>query len=51
LAAAYAYAGRFNEAVTTAQAALDAAIVEKNDKLTNHIRGQLEQYKHGIPQK
>ena len=51
LAAAYAYAGRFNEAVTAAQAALDAAIVEKNDKLTNHIRGRLEQYKRAIPQK
>jgi tetratricopeptide (TPR) repeat protein len=51
LAAAYAYAGRFNEAVTTAQLALDAAIVEKNDKLTNHIRGQLEQYKRVVPQK
>jgi tetratricopeptide (TPR) repeat protein len=45
LASAYAAAGRFDDAVTTAQAALDQAIADMNYKLAAQIRKNLQLYK------
>jgi Flp pilus assembly protein TadD len=45
LAAAYAAAGRFNEAVTAAQAAMELASAAQNKELSNRIRRQLELYR------
>ena len=45
LATAYAAGGLFEKALTTAEAALEAANAAKNTELANHIRSQLELYK------
>jgi spermidine synthase len=45
LAAAYAAAGRFSDAVATAQKAMDLAVAQRNDHLADSIRPQLEMYK------
>jgi len=45
LASAYAAAGRFDDAVTTAQAALDLALADMNYKLAAQIRKNLQLYK------
>ena len=45
LASAYAAAGRFDDAVTTAQAALDLALAAMNYKLAAQIRKNLQLYK------
>jgi Flp pilus assembly protein TadD len=49
LAAAYASAGRFDKAVTTAQTALDLAAADRNDQLADQILRQLQSYKQGKP--
>ena len=49
LATAYAAAGRFDQAMTTAQAALTLASAAQNEELVNHIRKQLELYKQAKP--
>ena len=49
LAAAYAAAGQFDRAVTTAQTALELASAAQNEQLANHIRKQLELYKQAKP--
>jgi tetratricopeptide (TPR) repeat protein len=49
LAAAYAEAGRFPEAVATAQRALQLAGAQSNPALANVIRSQLELYQAGTP--
>jgi tetratricopeptide (TPR) repeat protein len=47
LAAAYAAAGRIEEAVTVGQSALSLATADKNERLVNQIRKQLEEYGGG----
>jgi hypothetical protein len=49
LAAAYAEAGRFPEAVKTAQRALQLAETQSNTALADAIRSQLKLYQAGIP--
>ena len=49
LAAAYAEAGRFPEAVETAQRALQLAETQSNTALANAIRSQMELYQAGTP--
>jgi tetratricopeptide (TPR) repeat protein len=49
LAAAYAEAGRFPEAVKTAQRALQLAERQSNTALADAIRSQLKLYQAGIP--
>ena len=49
LAAAYAEAGRFPEAVETAQHALQLAGMQSNTALADAIRSQLELYQAGAP--
>ncbi len=49
LATAYASAGQFDQAVTTAQAALALASAAQNDELANRIRRQLELYRQAKP--
>jgi tetratricopeptide (TPR) repeat protein len=49
LAAAYAEAGRFPEAVETAQRALQLAETQSNTALADAIRSQLKLYQAGIP--
>jgi len=49
LAAAYAEAGRFPEAVETAQRALQLAERQSNTALANAIRSQLDLYQAGTP--
>jgi tetratricopeptide (TPR) repeat protein len=49
LAAAYAEAGRFPEAVATAQRALQLAETQSNTALASAIRSQLELYQAGTP--
>jgi Flp pilus assembly protein TadD len=49
LAAAYAEAGRFPEAVETAQRALQLAETQSNTALADAIRSQLKFYQAGIP--
>ena len=49
LATAYAAAGQLERAITTEEAALEAAYAAKNTELANHIRGQLERYKGKRP--
>ena len=49
LAAAYAEAGRFPEAVMTAQQALQSAATQTDAALVNRLRGQLELYQAGSP--
>jgi tetratricopeptide (TPR) repeat protein len=49
LAAAYAEAGRFPEAVETAQRALQLAETQSNTALADAIRSQLKLYQAGLP--
>jgi tetratricopeptide (TPR) repeat protein len=49
LAAAYASAGRFEQAVTTAEAALELASAAQIDELVIRLRTQLQLYKQGKP--
>ena len=49
LAAAYAEAGRFPEAVATAQRALQLAGTQSNTALADAIRSQLKLYQAGLP--
>jgi len=49
LAAAYAEAGRFPEAITAARKALDLARRQNNRALANALRGQLSRYEAGKP--
>jgi tetratricopeptide (TPR) repeat protein len=49
LAAAYAEAGRFPEAVETAQRALRLAETQSNTTLADAIRSQMKLYQAGLP--
>jgi tetratricopeptide (TPR) repeat protein len=49
LAAAYAAAGQFDQAVKTAEAALSLATAAQADELANHIRKQIKLYKQAKP--
>jgi tetratricopeptide (TPR) repeat protein len=49
LSAAYAAAGQFDRAITTAQAALKLASDAQADELANHIRKRLELYRQAKP--
>ncbi|MFH0983035.1 MAG: sulfatase-like hydrolase/transferase [Planctomycetota bacterium] len=49
LAAAYACAGRFEEAVRTARRALDLSLSAKNSALAEEIRGRLALFEAGRP--
>ncbi len=49
LAAAYAAAGQFDRAVTTAEEALDLALASQADRLADVIRARLELYRQGTP--
>jgi len=49
LAAAYAAAGRFDKAATTAQQALELARTDRNDSLINQILERLERYRKAKP--
>jgi len=49
LAAAYAEAGRFPEAVAAAQKALTQAQSQKNNALVDELGGQLKLYQKGLP--
>jgi tetratricopeptide (TPR) repeat protein len=49
LAAAYAEAGRFSEAVETAQRALQLAKAQSNTALADDIRSQMKLYQAGVP--
>ena len=46
LAFSYAAAGRFDEALRTAQQALALAQARRDDELTSHLRDMIEQYKN-----
>ena len=49
LASSYAVAGRFDEAIKTAQQALAIASSAQSDRLADQIRSKLELYRHGKP--
>jgi tetratricopeptide (TPR) repeat protein len=49
LAAAYACAGRFKEATSTAESALNAATAARADELAEQIRRRLALYRKGLP--
>ena len=49
LAAAYAEAGRFPDAVATAQRALDLAVAQTNTALTGDLRSRLKLYQSDAP--
>jgi Flp pilus assembly protein TadD len=49
LAAAYAEAGRFSDAVATAQRALRLAVAQENAPLVEVIQKRIEQYKSAMP--
>jgi tetratricopeptide (TPR) repeat protein len=49
LAAAYAAAGQFDQAVKTAEAALSLATAAQADELANHIRKQIQIYRQAKP--
>ena len=49
LAVAYASAGRFNDAVTTAQRAIDDAKARDQDELAGQIQKRMELYRAGQP--
>jgi len=49
LAAAYAEAGRFTEAVTTAQRAVQFAAAQANSALANNLQAEVELYQTGFP--
>jgi protein O-mannosyl-transferase len=49
LAAAYAEAGRFDEAKKTAQQALQAAKIQGNSTLSNALRDEIALYELGLP--
>ena len=49
LAAAYAAAGRFDQAVNITQTAINLAVTAKNNELVDSLRRQLESYKQAKP--
>jgi protein O-mannosyl-transferase len=49
LAAAYAEAGRFPEAITTVQQAMRLAAAQNDDALADSLRAQIKLYKAGTP--
>jgi hypothetical protein len=49
LAAAYAEAGRFGEAIKTASQAIDLATAAGDEKLAQIIRGRVVLYRQGVP--
>ncbi|MCK4752068.1 MAG: tetratricopeptide repeat protein [Planctomycetes bacterium] len=49
LAAAYAAAGQFEQAIRSGQAAIDLALTIRNEKLVHEIGNRLELYKQGKP--
>jgi Tfp pilus assembly protein PilF len=49
LAAAYAAAGQFDQAVKTAEVALSLATAAQADELANHIRKQIQLYRQAKP--
>jgi Flp pilus assembly protein TadD len=49
LATAYAEAGRFSEAVETAQRALQLAEAQSNTALADDIRSEIKLYEAGVP--
>jgi tetratricopeptide (TPR) repeat protein len=49
LAAAYADAGRFEQAITVTQTAINLAAAAKNNELADNLRKQLEIYKQAKP--
>ena len=49
LAAAYAAAGKFDQAVKTAEAALSLATAAQADELANHIRKKIQIYRQAKP--
>jgi hypothetical protein len=49
LAAAYASAGQFERAVTTAERAAALATAERNGDLAQHVRKRIELYRGGKP--
>jgi tetratricopeptide (TPR) repeat protein len=49
LAAAYAESGRFSEAITAAQEALDSANAQGNTALANDLRNDIDNYQKGVP--
>src|SRR5207249_2388011 len=49
LAAAYAEAGRFAEAITTAQRALRLATAQNNTALANRLGARIQLYQNGSP--
>jgi hypothetical protein len=49
LAAAYAESGRFPEAITTAQEALDLAAIDGNEALAADLRNNIKSYQHHVP--
>jgi len=49
LAAAYAEAGRFPEAIQTAQRAIQLAEAQSNTRLTGELQSQLKLYQAGAP--
>jgi Flp pilus assembly protein TadD len=49
LAAAYAEAGRFSEAITTVERAMQLATVQKNTAMVDALQIQIKAYKAGIP--
>jgi tetratricopeptide (TPR) repeat protein len=49
LAAAYAEAGRFGEAVETAKRALDLSVAQNNKPLAEAIQARLKLYETNVP--
>jgi hypothetical protein len=49
LAAAYAEAGRFSDALLTAHQALEIALRQGNQVLAHHLQSQIAQYEAGKP--
>ena len=49
LAAAYAEAGRFDEAIQTASRAIEVATAAGNEKFAQEIRGRLVLYRQSVP--
>jgi hypothetical protein len=49
LAAAYAEAGRFSEAITTAERAMKLATTQKNSAMIDALQIQIKSYKAGFP--
>lgn len=49
LAAAYAEAGRFNDAIRTAQRALEIAAAQRNGAMVNRLQKEIAQFQSGQP--